>query len=454
MREPTRVDIVPLSFAPNSKGADLGHRLTAYPGKDFTRLLTEALGPGPDVERTFRGDELLGIQWNCLLIEALMSHFSTAQLGRIHLLENTIIFEDNPKIEAPNPYSDDFNDTSDSLQSGPPFVGPEGQSISGSNTPTHGYTLTPTLWDTFPSNSTNQSTPSGQEHGVFAATHKASLSASNESLFSPFKTVTTKGYIPSNGTWKQEQQIKGKWKQEEQQIKGKLKKATSMPGTLNDALPKFPKKLDKPIVLQKTPQAKSELSIALEAAVAAKYAEIWSVENSGPVPNLQTTAIRQKCFRIFVERLARAFTDVYEAYERYQFDEAVSAGLPPPVKKLRLASGTAATSEPSKEIPIMRHYRPDTIHLTEIASSKPDAKGIEVLQPYLHPGSEDFDEDNDADSTAAYFFAGKTIFLARRMCTTPLGASLTVPQHVYWRDSKKITDDCPKCRRVLFKRAR
>ena len=101
------------------------------------------------------------------------------------------------------------------------------------------------------------------------------------------------------------------------------------------------------------------------------------------------------------------------------------------------------------------------------------AKGLEVNPPYLYnyldtegtddDGDEDEDIDEEEDGAVDAervnrIIAGKTIVLRRKVCiscnpkSTQLVSFQNTPEYVFWKDDKKIPDDCPKCRRVLFEK--
>lgn len=97
--EAVRIDMLPLSFAPGSRGAELGRRLSAYVDqcgvdkgalliggkreKDFTRLLNE-------VQNANRGYEILGKEWYPRVHQAMHPNLN---LHDVHLLENAVIFD-------------------------------------------------------------------------------------------------------------------------------------------------------------------------------------------------------------------------------------------------------------------------------------------------------------------------------------------------------------------------
>lgn len=171
---------------------------------------------------------------------------------------------------------------------------------------------------------------------------------------------------------------------------------------------------------------------------------------------------------MFVKRLAQSFSQVYEAYERYQYDKAMAAGMPPPVKKLKLANPNRISSAaPKTELDHINdhRFRHSVFVLTAIAHRDSlDEKGLEVMQPYSYEftATDETDEDDPEDDgfvdakRAPAVVAGKTIMVKRKTCRgccaepTSYVQSLTTPEYVFWPDNKKIPDNCPKCRRILF----
>jgi hypothetical protein len=144
--------------------------------------------------------------------------------------------------------------------------------------------------------------------------------------------------------------------------------------------------------------------------------------------------------------------------------------MPPPVKKLRLADpNKTPLASPVDEDD---HTEEDEVRspvfvLTAIVhENSMNAKGLQVMQPYSYEYlmTQDMDEDDEEEDgvvdaeRAPSVLAGKTILLKRKTCqncsakSTSLQTSLTTPEYVFWPDSKKIPDNCPKCRRILFKR--
>lgn len=107
-----RIDLVPLSYEPGSKGADLGRRLSAWVEqcgvekgalllggnreKDFTRLLTE-FHKQPSAENA------LGAEWTAVLAGALVAR---PRVDRVHIMENAVVFDTSPspKSKSTNPF--------------------------------------------------------------------------------------------------------------------------------------------------------------------------------------------------------------------------------------------------------------------------------------------------------------------------------------------------------------
>jgi hypothetical protein len=161
---------------------------------------------------------------------------------------------------------------------------------------------------------------------------------------------------------------------------------------------------------------------------------------------------------------------VYEAYEQYQHDTAVAAGMPHPVRKLRLADpNKTPLASPVPELDHTDEYdvRSPVFVLTAIVHENSlNAKGLQVMQPYSYEYlmTQDMDENDEEEDgvvdaeRAPSVLAGKTILLKRKTCrdcstkSVLSQSSLTTPEYVFWPDNKKIPDNCPKCRRILFKR--
>lgn len=171
----------------------------------------------------------------------------------------------------------------------------------------------------------------------------------------------------------------------------------------------------------------------------------------------------------FIDKLAERFANVYDAYKHHQQKEAAAAGLPPPVKKLKLAvldtnppGQLSAQDLSGRHVPYPRTVlMSGTIHEHSLS-----AEGIEVTQPYLFDimNSQGIDEDEDDEEAAvdaeqaATAFADKTILLRRKICrmcgekSDLQLSSVPAPEYVFWKDNRKAAVDCPKCRCILFKK--
>lgn len=173
-----------------------------------------------------------------------------------------------------------------------------------------------------------------------------------------------------------------------------------------------------------------------------------------------------------IAHFAIALKEIYEAYERSIYDQALAAGQPPPIKKLRLASSNAKPVTPKKPGVVDTPYTDfaqsraaDVINITAVVHMRDeDIKGYEVPQPFNFGsgpvGNDDDDEDEvDGDGVEGGINpANKIYFLSRTRCsscplpkTTSTGFS-ALPEFITWSDSKKVTDDCPLCRKVLFRK--
>ena len=147
----------------------------------------------------------------------------------------------------------------------------------------------------------------------------------------------------------------------------------------------------------------------------------------------------------------------------------MAAGVQPPVKKLKLADPkkTAAASPKTEVDDVYYHRVRDSVFvLTAIAHRDSlDDKGLEVMQPYSYEAhdTEDADDDDEVEDDgfvdaerAPAVVAGKTVLVKRKTCRdccvkpTSYVRSVATPEHVFWPDNKKIPDNCPKCRRILY----
>lgn len=123
------------------------------------------------------------------------------------------------------------------------------------------------------------------------------------------------------------------------------------------------------------------------------------------------------------------------------------------------------TASPASPSPSQIFDRPRTVRLLAVVCDRDkDLKKCLVSPPRLSIFDEDTsdDEDDDRDGLidadkAAAVFADKTILLWRKTCPRcfqvgPLGAFIGVPDVVWWKVEKRGPDDCPRCRRQLFRR--
>ncbi|OAG10592.1 uncharacterized protein CC84DRAFT_1161501 [Paraphaeosphaeria sporulosa] len=439
VRDPVRVDLKPLSFAPGSKGADLGSRLSAYVeshgveksallsggnrATDFARLIREVmptvqtltcptvLGPGFD---------LLGKEWMVLVFQ--MFSQSDSLLDKIELMENAIIVNsDSAKHQM-------YTFPPGNIMIAPPI------SVSSPYS---------TVMPSEPGEALSQATPQ-MNH-----------------ISPPHLT----------------------WAQEEQKTKKKQETASTTSTTWKDAL--FSKsKLEIPVQKHKELQEqeellqeKSESATADEEAVHSYGSPVIPPTMTQIAPYLfadplaaardQHTELQEHT-KVFVKHLSQSFAKVYEAYERNQYEQGVAAGFQPPVKKLKLA-GLNKTSSASPETEFDDIYyhrvRHSVFVLTAIAHRYSlSERGLEVNQPYSYEfhATEETDEENIEDDgfvdaeRAPAVVAQKTVLVKRKICRnccaepTPYVQSLATPEYVFWPDNKKIPDNCPKCRRILF----
>ncbi|KAF1975514.1 hypothetical protein BU23DRAFT_552457 [Bimuria novae-zelandiae CBS 107.79] len=560
LRQPVRVDLVPLSFAPGSRGADLGSRLSSYVDtqgidrsalltggnreKDFARLLWEATPSAKMSSSTHaRGIKLLGTDWYGIYFEILCQ--AGSQPKKIHIVENAVVIDsDNTTQENLNLFGDYGQD----FMPHHPGWGPLPTDIDNpfaQGTPA-GYVQGPFANQLAPANSLNVTdSPTNylfpQPFGLAPKSNLTSQLASTASFSSTvLDPVIWDDFVPT--TWEQEaQKIKEKEKQKpsnsgswqdvlssqskldglvakhkekqaeeaeaKKQIEAEAKvKVLKTPGGLPQLVNNpqqfvqtaFYKKLPELVqtvhpnaaVSHQKPLAKetelldyADASSALQAKQQAELkAQIQAEQQAKKLAqkNAKKRAAKEKEAeenrkKNLIDRLANAFAEVYDAYERYNYDAAITAGRPPPVKKLRLASQKTPSTTPSTTPPTptsapkeVQLVRPEVVHLVATVHAKSaDAKGIEVAQPYISDymdvGGTDDDEDEEDDIVDAErvvaAFEGKTIFLKRKACNLkgccvkpPLVPFHSVPEYVFWKDDKKIPDGCPKCFRVLFKK--
>ncbi|KAJ4357411.1 uncharacterized protein N0V89_001986 [Didymosphaeria variabile] len=452
MREPARVDLKPLSFSPGSRGADLGSRLSAYidsqgveksallTGGDRKKYFVHLLQKVMPTMKSYPGDprhghavELLGKDWLRLVFE--MFNHSDPHPGHFHLLENAIIMDSEHPIQHL------------------PFT-----------------TSSMSAYGTYPTPTSAIQQP--DYGGWIGSTWPPGMPSPAAYAMNPLAVPYTS------------------WAQEQQKIKEQLEKSsptsTAWPDILAsksglDSLVEKHKEL-----LQEHKQLDEQLNTAGADQKAAPSIWVPSAptysappthsgptqfqKSSTPAEKLaQQDANEQKRIKAFIKQLARSFARVYEAYERHQHDEAVVGSLPPPVK-LSLADTNKTPSmshAPAQELIEQYLSHSPVFLLTAIVHEKSlGAKGIEVIQPcsYEHIGTQDMDEDEsdedglvDSDRAPAVF-AGKTVLLKRKTCkkccakSTSLSSPLPTPEYVFWQDNKKVPDDCPICRRILFKK--
>ena len=180
---------------------------------------------------------------------------------------------------------------------------------------------------------------------------------------------------------------------------------------------------------------------------------------------------QEKRYNLFTTQLASAFTTVYAAYERYLIEDALATGRSPPVKKLRLAdskrpptNGESPNESAAPDSPPGTKYilvRPRVVNLIgKVHEGTKNDKGLLVNQPFplgaTAPDDSDDDDPMDEDKVKA-FFEGKVIFVKRVMCEGcfkpgPYVCAPKAPEHVFWKDKKSVPNDCPRCRRILFKK--
>jgi hypothetical protein len=143
------------------------------------------------------------------------------------------------------------------------------------------------------------------------------------------------------------------------------------------------------------------------------------------------------------------------------YEQALAAGQPPPVKKLRLASSNAdpvaspvptpSPPEPQFSIHPFTFVRiPVTVHEADL-----DAKSYRVRPPVSDGG--DPSDSEDADTEAVPVKERKIYFMTRMRCTHCASDNSRsdvgeLPEYITWGDEKNVPDGCPICRKVLFKK--
>ncbi|KAF2440417.1 hypothetical protein P171DRAFT_435216 [Karstenula rhodostoma CBS 690.94] len=438
MREPVRVDLTPLSFAPGSKGAELGSRLSAYIDshgveknalmtggnreKDFVRLLYEVM---PTVQSLtcptikVRGFELLGKEWLALVFQMFIH--SDSHLGKFELMENAIIVDNNNSQQQPSPFPPSF------------FYTPEELFPSTFPSP---WTL---HFPSIPSEALPQANQIPTPHTTW--TPEEQKIKDKQETVSP-TSITSKDVLSSQS-----------------KLDGLVEKHKELQEQENQS----EEKTDSATTGQKVPPTPVILPFGTKIA-----------QPSLPKPRApalaQHNAEQQQRIKVFVQHLAKSFAQVYEAYERYQYDEAMAAGIQPPVKKLKLADPNKLSSASPKTevdniyVPSARH--PVFVLTAIVHKDLHNAKGLEVIQPYSYEftATEETDVDEYEDDgvvnaeRAPAVLAGKTILVKRKTCRGCCAGSMSymqsfgTPEYVFWPDNKKIPDNCPKCRRVLFKK--
>lgn len=178
--------------------------------------------------------------------------------------------------------------------------------------------------------------------------------------------------------------------------------------------------------------------------------------------------------KVFIHQMALAFLEVY--YDYWCSEYCVTAppntptGSPRPKKEPRLAKQKTVNEGPlqtvseeaSSDAPM---GRPRCFQVTAILHHGMEgAKGVEVAKPYLKgimdtDGTEDEEEANGDDGTAetkrvAAALKDRTILLKRRVCNHCFvyRENFAIPEYFFWKTSRRVPDDCPRCRRVLFKK--
>ncbi|KAL5395412.1 hypothetical protein PMIN06_000837 [Paraphaeosphaeria minitans] len=441
VRAPVRVDLKPLSFAPGSKGADLGSRLSAYVAfhgveksalltggnreKDFARLIQEVM---PTVQTMTRptvlgpGFDLLGKEWMVLVFQ-MFNHYESL-LEKIELMENAIIMNHESSKHQMYPF------LPGNTMIAPPVSMPS---------------LFSTEFPSVPGETLSQATPEANHIPVLHLTWAQEQQKTKEKQ----ETVS-----PTSASWKEVLSSKSKLdilvqkhkelQEQEEQLPEKTESAT----TDEEVAHSYGSPVTPPTVTQMA----SCLLADPHAAARAQHTEM------------------QERTKMFAKHLSKSFAQVYEAYERHQYEQAVSAGFQPPVKKLKLA-GPKKTSSASPKIELDDIYYHRLLHsvfvLTAIAHRDSlNEKGFEVNRPYSYEfhGTDETDEEDIEDDgfvdaeRAPAVVAGKTVLVKRKTCRgccvgpTSYVQSLTTPEYVFWPDSKKIPDNCPKCRRILFQK--
>lgn len=173
--------------------------------------------------------------------------------------------------------------------------------------------------------------------------------------------------------------------------------------------------------------------------------------------------------------LARSLTKVYESYENHQYESALASGKPPPIKKQKLASNPSPATPAAPAVPESPLTPPgfaalplrDILRVSAVVHKNDmDAKYYEVPQPSYYGTPEFYDDDeysSSGEGQASDRISAKPVFLTRSNCAKPecckpvSGGSkpfFSLPEYIFWRDTRAVPDGCPICKRVLFKKSK
>jgi len=158
--------------------------------------------------------------------------------------------------------------------------------------------------------------------------------------------------------------------------------------------------------------------------------------------------------------LVETLKTIYEEYEQFMYEQALAAGQPPPVKKLRLAS--SSVSPVASPVPTPPPTALPKMTLTNVISVSAvvhevdlGAKGYKVPMPYVLAANPDISDDEDTDNASND--ERRVFFLTRTRCTKCATSDTTLdfyelPEYITWTDIKNVPDGCPICQKVLFKK--
>jgi hypothetical protein len=167
---------------------------------------------------------------------------------------------------------------------------------------------------------------------------------------------------------------------------------------------------------------------------------------------------RNALLKDLIARLVDSLMTIYDGYERFMYEQALAAGQPPPVKKLRLASNSVnSVASPAPAPPPTTPPKGTFTNIVNVLATVHDrdldSRGYNVAMPYLLGGNPD--DSDDESSEDPLIEERKTFFLTRTRCTKCATSAETpgfhgLPEFITWKDVKNVPDGCPICQKVLF----